>query len=110
MVTTYREKFFKEEITPNEAYRLLTEFIEYCNSDECKNKNLEEMAWNFLSQPVKLTLTEDEKVILRNICLTGTFYIERKHGTLKIHNKLDEIVDFYMYDNLFQFIKERRRI
>ena len=60
----------------------------------------------YMKNEIKPTLTEDEKVILRNICLTGTFYIERKYGTLKIHNKFDEIVDFYMYDNLFQFIKD----
>lgn len=69
----------------------------------------------FFEQPVKPTLTEDEKVILRNVKklykfigkreLTGTPYISMKSRDKYLFATFD------LFDNdLFQFIQPRRRI
>ena len=65
----------------------------------------------FLMKPVTPTLTEDERVILRNIDKAYR-YIHREYGNLRVslEDKGLESESFDMYDNLFQFIKERRRI
>jgi len=53
----------------------------------------------------KPELTEDERVILRNL------HEEYKHIKRNEMGNLYIGVDYFgMYDNLFQFIKERRRI
>lgn len=69
----------------------------------------------FLKEHAKPTLTEDERVILRN--LENTYkYITRKEQGLSIYEKEPLIgnrvgINTYLpYDHLFQFIKERRRI
>lgn len=69
----------------------------------------------FLNETVKPTLTEDEKVILRNIKddyitiardKAGELFIatERDENSIRGHNALE-----FKHD-LFQFIKPRRRI
>lgn len=59
------------------------------------------------------TLTEDERVILRNIDKKYT-HIGRRDGTpsleLYIKSKNDFKHCWCFYNHLFQFIKERRRI
>ena len=95
---------------------LIDQFIDEFNEFVIENsKNatpLRELIEQFFKQERKPPLTDDERVILRNICFQPIkdFYISRKHGTLKLHNKVDELYDFFAYDHLFQFIKERRRI
>lgn len=68
----------------------------------------------FFNEQAKPTLTEDERVILRNI---PTKYWQKicrdNYGVLEIRGKdeeRDNISDFDEYNHLFQFIKERRRI
>ena len=78
-----------------------------------------EQLYEFLASEVKPTLTEDEKVILRNAhSPNGTvlYYIGRdKKGTstrlLYVRTKYDLFqYDWGYFENLFQFIKPRRRI
>lgn len=59
-----------------------------------------------------ITLTEDERVILRNIDTDYYTTIKKMGETLYIVNKEDEHkeIEYMFKDHLFQFIKERRRI
>ena len=69
---------------------------------------------DFLRAKVKPTLTEDEKVILRNIDKEYSA-IGRRDGTpsieLYIKNENDDFKHCWcFYNDLFQFIQPRRRI
>ena len=68
------------------------------------------MITDFFVAEAKPTLTEDERVILRNIPINFMLY-RNSVGGLELRDK-DKIshYEFYMYDRLFQFIKKRRRI
>ena len=62
----------------------------------------------------KLHLTEDERVILRNIqkgLLRKGIISRTKTGELLVYiQETGEIIELYIFNHLFQFIKERRRI
>lgn len=65
----------------------------------------------FWGKPCKPTLTEDERVILRNI-ENYTFIGRDRENALYVSDKTG-IHSAYidgLFDSLFQFIKERRRI
>lgn len=69
----------------------------------------------FFEEQVTPTLTEDERVILRNIKGKYTTLYRNDSGYLILQeNSAKEIgkchVGFNEYNHLFQFIKERRRI
>lgn len=72
----------------------------------------------WLAEENKPTLTEDERVILRNIDKDNYKGIGRKKGTLYLVSATpnyfggenDKEVFWYCFHELFQFIKERRRI
>ena len=63
----------------------------------------------FLNQPAKPTLTEDEKVILRNIDIEHYQRIGRVKKGLYVANA---VTRYYIkpFEPAFQFIKSRRRI
>lgn len=68
----------------------------------------------FLREEAKPTLTEDERVILRNI-QKGLFregFISRTAGNelFVFIKETGETIELYIFNHLFQFIKERRRI
>ena len=65
----------------------------------------------WLKTTSKPTLTEDEIVILKN--LQPEITLIGRNGANELFIAIDstnEFVDFFCYDHLFQFIKERRRI
>lgn len=64
----------------------------------------------WLDTEVKPTLTEDERVILRNIQQEWKTIFRGNLGTLELHNGKGGWTAFYPMSHLFQFIKERRRI
>ncbi len=66
---------------------------------------------SFLKAPVQPTLTEDEKVILRNIDTSKYNKIGVYDDTLMLFSS-DELHEelYFLKQGLFQFIKERRRI
>lgn len=99
---TNSEKYLKDEVNVEE---FLNAIIEHCSKS---SKNSIE---TFLRAEVKSTLTEDERVILRNID-TMYKYIYREYGSLRVSLRKngEESEIFAMYDRLFKFIKERRRI
>ena len=61
----------------------------------------------FLNQPIKPTLTEDEKTILRNALESGADAIIRNDFGIYFHTKPGTTG---IFSNLFQFIQPRRRI
>ena len=63
----------------------------------------------FFNAPITPKLTEDERVILRNID-KDLKTISRYDNGLYLHFAKQGKMYFYMYNHLFQFIKERRRI
>ena len=125
------EKYFKEEITPNEAYDLLFEFVGYISLLPMNNQddriNVYDKVMEFLNQPAKPSLTEDESVILRNINKKYRFIYRtdvgdsvqdaHKEGCLMLTNVSVKTNNTYIstrnidqYGHLFQFIQPRRRI
>lgn len=66
----------------------------------------------FLEEQAQPTLTEDERVILRNIDTNYYPTIKKMGRTLYLVDKEDmhQEIEYVFKDHLFQFIKERRRI
>lgn len=81
-------------------------------------ENVDKMLVQFLKAEAKPTLTADEGVILRNIDTDNYKGIGRKNDTLYLVSATpnyfggenDKEVFWYCFHELFQFIKERRRI
>lgn len=107
---TKREAYFKDDITPNQAYKLLCEFINYYRQKEDYNEFDEELAWDFLNQSVNPELSKDEKIILEN--LNAKFqYLTLYNGkvcALEIKDRDDGGDEKYYlhldYPELFKFI------
>lgn len=65
----------------------------------------------WLETEAKPTLTEDERVILRNIDKKFLIIGRDEDSLYLAYNNIAEYTyNFEFYNNLFQFIKERRRI
>lgn len=76
-------------------------------------ENADKMLVQFLKEQARPTLTEDERVILRNLNEQIWEKIGRdKYGTLSLKTRTKDDENFFngCYGHLFQFIKERRRI
>lgn len=83
-------------------------------SNSIKNGTVQNID-DFFKKQVKLTLSEDEKVILRNIEFKDYMVIGRKEsGDLYVNDKEKDSFNgtwFIMFKkHLFQFIEPRRRI
>ena len=106
---TNAEKYLKEKITEKDIEQLANAINEFYQN----NIGLLPVAiQQFFNEVTKPTLTEDERVILRNIDKENYFYIGRDTvlDSLYLLNDSNEQIGIDMFDNLFQFIKERRRI
>ncbi|MBO7695753.1 MAG: hypothetical protein J6T10_24245 [Methanobrevibacter sp.] len=106
---TNAEKYLKDSVSVEELTQNLTNYI---NKTQ---KPTYEKIKNFFEQKAQL-LTEDERVILRNI-RDNPKYIKRdgKYSLLcydKINKNglIDNGTILNGYGHLFQFIKERRRV
>lgn len=112
---TNAEKFLKDEVSAREFREKLGQFIFselgfYDGTEEA----IDEVIGDFLDMIEKPTLTEDERVILRNI-QKGLFregVISRTAGNelFVFIKETGESIELYIFNHLFQFIKERRRI
>ena len=112
---TNAEKYLKEGV---DVWQLANEIKKYSeNTIQLMPFNIEA----FFKQEAKITLTEDERVILRNININEYNYIARnEQGNLFLAYKSQQvrglsctsyiILGQMFGTNLFQFIKERRRI
>lgn len=110
---TNADKYGMDEDEVNE----LTDKFEEWHKNNTDVRRYGEALYRFLQAEVKPTLTEDEKVILRNINKDYEFIGKDDRSYLYMRvlsdngNFGDRVtgVDF-LFPNLFQFIKPRRRI
>lgn len=111
---TNADKYLKEGISAEEFVEAIEK--EYPYDIEIGFGDIQE----FLNAPAKPTLTEDERVVLRNIKneeYKNTIGREGdttyQKGKLYLRSKYSEAKAFAistLYNHLFQFIEERRRI
>lgn len=113
---TNAEKYLKDEMLLKD---FISDYIEYCRGKNKDSVYFESLSL-FLRAEAKATLTEDERVILRNIDLQNFKAIGRKDDYLYLRytdwsfdygdTDIKTLTFWYMYHDLFKFIKERRRI
>ncbi|MBO7693880.1 MAG: hypothetical protein J6T10_14765 [Methanobrevibacter sp.] len=118
---TNKDKYLKDEVDVEEFIRDITDNIGIVvtTSDITKLVRISIYAddfQKFLNTPIKPTLTEDEKVILRNACLLSyvPHFISRNYTKQLYLEYEDENGrhkhEYNGYNHLFQFIQPRRRI
>lgn len=110
---TNAEKYLRDGVDVEElCLKIATEYAKGSAIDWYKH--IEEAVNRFFTHQVKPTLSEDEKVILRNIDKNYKYIERSSDGLLRVvDTDTDDYIDFRCglpYSNLFQFIKERRRI
>lgn len=109
---TNERKFLNNNVS---AYEFSMAFNLWCFNNKGLGTSQADKMQLFLNSEVKPTLTEDERVILRNIDTRQYPTIKRTRiGEIIVISNAkcgDDIICYmYCYDHLFQFIKERRRI
>ena len=100
---TNEEKYLKDEVDVEELANKFVEYFLGCG------EILEESFISFFKQEAKPTLTEDEKVILRNT-KGYTTIIRNIEGNIQIENEDGSFACLCTFNHLFQFIQPRRRI
>lgn len=108
---TNADKYLKEEITKEDIEQLAKNIDTFYQN----NIGLLPIAiQQFFNEIQKPTLTEDERVILRNISKRYNKVGRKFSGALYLHEAesvmIDSTFEDFFEDRLFQFIKERRRI
>lgn len=112
---TNAEKYLKDGVDR----QFLTDFSRWYYAITRDIKNVDTILAQFLSEKAQPTLTEDERVILRNVKWKGytATHIgrEKENKGSFIYIRFENDIEMtYFFDNffghLFQFIKERRRI
>lgn len=105
---TNSEKYLKDGVDEKD---FLCDYIDFKN-DSKLGFDIDSLGL-FLQAQATPTLTEDERVILRNLNEQIWEKIGRdKYGTLSLKTRTEDDENFFngCYGHLFQFIKERRRI
>ena len=99
---TNAEKYLKNE---NYKKTLWYDFKNWYNSIKCTCAY--GVAFEmFMNEQIKITLTEDEKIILKNVNGKMKTISRDKDGYLMLHTELHvSDYDFFGYNHLFQFIK-----
>ena len=100
---TNKDKYLKDNVSVEELAKTMIEdnIFDFTEEDIIA----------FFNKNITPTLTEDERVILRNIDNYRYEKIKRVKGILVLFNVFTrENEETPFADNLFQFIKERRRI
>lgn len=105
---TNKDKFLRDGVSVEELADTIAEHYDTTDDSFCVSGMIQE----FFNAPAKPTLTEDERVILRNLPREWK-YINRIDGRICIKQELEDSTNLginYLFPDLFQFIKERRRI
>lgn len=112
---TNADKYLRDGVEPIDIDNAYTKYLK-----KCGEKNVSNKLGLFLLEKVKPTLTEDERVILRNIKDHPKYIARQKgYGLMAYDEAKRDGKTGWSYDNgsvlssfnhLFQFIKERRRI
>ena len=111
---TNAEKYLKDGVSVEEFCKGFYQYL--VSKDKISfgydKSNVGAYLQNFLNEQVKPTLTEDERVILKNIDTDYYPTIKRMGRTLYLVDKEDahKEIEYMFKDRLFQFIQERRRI
>ena len=107
---TNKDKYLKDNVSVEEFAKSIAKYL-YIDKEFLYSQNDYTKIKEWTKNKIMPTLTEDERVILRNIDKAYR-YIHREYGNLRVslEEKGLESESFDMYDSLFQFIKERRRI
>ena len=112
---TNKDKYLKDNVSVEEFIEALTYELSGWDN-KTYSYGMEDTIRNALNKPIKPTLTEDERVILRNMPQKEWNYIFRDNmgniqfEHLKANGAPNSIGRADWYNHLFQFIKERRRI
>ena len=101
---TNAEKYLKDGVDR----QFLTDFSRWYYAITRDIKNVDTILAQFLSEQVQPILTEDERVILRNAKKDYAKIVRDETGA--IYFRCDNIGTRGIFSDLFQFIKERRRI
>lgn len=103
---TNKDKYLKDEADIKQLAKEIDNFVD-------KDLDMKYFIPKFFEQEVKPTLTEDERVILKNLNKKYK-YIGRMKGEIgeQFYVKDEEGFKhcFCLYNHLFKFTKERRRI
>lgn len=93
-------------------YTFIDEFSEFACEQDCdfKYHYLKETLVRFFKKERKPTLTDDERVILRNLWHRFDIIKRLESGLLVVEYQGLTRADINIFDHLFKFIKERRRI
>ena len=107
---TNAEKYLKDGVIDD----FVCAFDDFCAIQTSNQASGVRLA-QFLSRTIKPILTEDERVILRNINKIFNRIERNKFGFLILtedgcENVGEAMHTLYAFNHLFQFIKERRRI
>lgn len=97
---TNAEKYLKDGVVAKELWKT---FQAYYYKNKSKESDVAKAFRNFFEEETKPTLTADERVILRNINKEASIW--REKGKLWIYCEGN-----LFNEDIFQFIKERRRI
>ena len=108
-------KYLKDNANGGEFVKELVKRISRFDGCKYYSEEMEHEIVLFLEEQVKPTLTDDERVILRNIDIKT---VTKGYGKIKRNEYGDIVLVAYgranftlpIYNHLFQFIKERRRI
>ena len=100
---TNKDKYLKDNIKENDFADMCVYLTRYFDNKISMQKVAE-----FFKEQIKPTLTEDERVILRNIMFLTK--IGKDRTSIYVATKENSIYRLGVFNHLFQFIKERRRI
>ena len=103
---TNAEKYLKDGVSPKAMWY---EFKNWYNDTQCTCAYGEAIEI-FMKDMAKPTLTEDEKVILKNIDKEMTMIRRCINGDLDVFNNDEHFLYLHIFNHLFQFIQPRRRI
>ena len=106
---TNAEKYLKDGVTIKEFAVEITKQISKWDELSYYSNNIENDIIDFLSTEAKPTLTEDERVILKNMDTKNYTHLYRTDNLIFLKNKKEHLY-WIPFSNNFQFIKERRRI
>lgn len=102
---TNGDKYLKDGVDVEELAAKIIEYGVFGDTATWKQAIIE-----FMNKQVKPTLTEDEKVILRNVDKEMTMIRRCVNGDLDVFDNEGIFLYLHIFNHLFQFIKPRRRI
>ena len=116
---TNKDKYLKDNVSVEELAGAITKELSYFDDLSYYSENMEQAIIEFLNEQAKPLLTEDERVILRNLpkqikkIRRDKYKVKEpdmNYGMLEMVEEDNKYWTAPVLSHLFQFIKERRRI